>query len=273
MADVKVNGTGKKARDSLPEGWKQWVGIAQVRAATSASYLEIKQAARDGIIDSVPAYLTPEGKALYNPADIPKLEGYLEEQAEERKDERKPTGLTHEEFSSGTDLVKQVHKHQELMLPLLVDGWRQMVVAAESRILSMTTELQAKNARISELEKERDLNAAQREKNLSEEHSRILAEKAFEAHERRKDRAFGVFENKLAPVLLQKMGFGDPKVQAGLEFLKTIRRDQILGLLAIGVLDEAQTKLARALIAPITPEEEAMLKGSSPQSGEVESPA
>jgi hypothetical protein len=269
---VTINGakpvSKSEKRAQLPEGWQEWPGVAQIRSHTGATYTQIKRAARDGVIDTVPGHLTIDGKPRYNPAQIPALEEYLEELGEERDEGKRGGNLTHEEFGSGIDLVRQVHKHHELMVPLLVEGWKTLGAASETRIAKLAEENKELRERISELEQARDAQAVLRERMLSEEHQRLLTEKAFESSERRKDKAFSTITDKLAPVLMQKLGVAsDPKIEKGLQFLRTIKREQVLGLLAIGVLDPEQTELARALIEPLTPEEKQAL-GETPSKEE-----
>lgn len=263
VAETKSNGL-KDKRAALPEGWQTWPGIAQVRAECGATYSQIKKAARDGVIDTVPGYLTIDGKPRYNPAQVAAIGEYIEEVEEEAEKRESRGNLTHEEFATGADLVKQVHRHHENMVPLLVDGWRAMVTAGEQRIAGLAAENAELRGRIKELEDARDAQAALREQMLSEEHRRALEEKAFESAERRKDKAFATVTDKLAPLVFAKLGVtSDPKMAAGMKFLQTIKREQVLGLLAIGVLEPEQAKLARALIEPLTPEEKQAL-GENP---------
>ncbi len=248
----------KDAPDELPDGWNTWLRIGEATRLLRTNYKQIEKLAAEGSIRRIEC---PDQVTRYNPEDVQAAAVLFEPEA-------KP-GLSHDEFRAGTELVKQVLSHHEKMVPLVVSGFSSMIVAAEGRVKAMADELVAKNLRISELEKERDETAKAREKSISEEHTRLLAEKSVEAAERRKDKAFTAVTEKFAPLLLQKLGVGDPKMQIGSELLSTIKRDQLLGLLAIGVLDEKQVALVLRLLQPLTAEEREALKSA----GVIKDPA
>lgn len=239
------NGAGE-----LPDGWNTWLGINAAAKLLDTNHSAVSRLVRDGAVKRI---VGPDGVPRYSPEDLEAARGVFETPAEK-------AGLTHEEFKAGNELVKQVLSHHAIMVPLLSSGYQAMIGAAEGRLGAMAGELTAKNARIAELEKERDAAARDREKSLIDAHAQMLAERSFEAAERRKDRAFTAVTEKFAPLLLQKFGLGDPKMQLGSQLLSTIKRDQLLGLLAIGVLDEKQTVLVMKLLAPLTAEETQALK-------------
>ena len=250
---TKPNGVS----DTLPEGWNVWPGLNESARRLGCAHSVITKLVRDGAVQRI---IDPTGTPRYSPTDLEASRGLF--------DEEPKGGIGHEEFRAGTELVKQVLAHHEKMVPLLVAGYEAMMKSAEARVLAVGEEIKKRDERIAELERERDENAKAREAALSDEHARLLAERSLEAAERRKDKTLDVARDKLLPLLLQKWGLGDPRMQIGSELLGTIKRDQLLGLLAIGVLDEKQAALVLKLLHPLTSEERDALR----QAGVIKDP-
>lgn len=228
-----------------------WLGMREATELIGCNYTQIRKFVVEGTIRKA---VDLDGRVRYNPDDCREAAEIYE------PEEKQVNGLTPEDFKAGNELVKQVHSHHATMVPLLVDGFQAALQAAEARVTSMSQELVAKDQRIAALEKERDENAARRAQELNDEHMRILATKSLESAERRKDKAFGVFTDQLAPILMNKFGINlDPKAAAGLKFLQTVKREQVLGLLAVGMLEPGQSELALKLIEPLTEEERSEL--------------
>ncbi len=244
--------TANGAAKDLPEGWESWPGVNEATRQLGTNYKVLSRLVAEGAIQRIDG--APDGRPRLNPEDVKALMG---SELLSTIDAR--PGLTPEDFKAGNELVKLVHTHHAQMVPLLVDGYKAMLSTAQEQLEAARAELSKKDQRIKELEVMRDQTALEREKMLTQEHERMLMVRTVDAQERRKDRALSAVTDKFAPLVLQKLGVGDPKMQLGMKFLSTVKRDQLLGLLAVKMLEPEQEKIVRQLLEPLTPEEKQAL--------------
>lgn len=242
------------AGGSLPEGWNLWLSLGKATALLNAPTSFVYRMVAEGNIRTL---IAPDGLTKYNPDDVKECRALLETDSE-----KKAGGLTADEFKAGNELVKFVMTSFERMVPILVSGFESSNARAVEQLDRLETIIEKREARIKVLEEERDRNAAEREKQLSDEHARRLVEASFEAGERRKDKAFGVLTDKFAPIVFSKLGLDqNPKIKSGMALLTSIKRDQMLALLALGdMLEENQKRLILELLGELTNEERAALE-------------
>lgn len=262
----KTNGAHSS---SLPEGWNQWPGINEVARELNVAHSAVSKLARDGVIGTC---TDPNGKRRYDPTDMQAVKG--SEVLQLAEEQPKQPGLSHDEFRVGTDLVKQVHGHHERMLPLLISGYAKAIEALETRNNALVAEIVARDATIAALHANREDLAARREEMISEEHARVVAFQAFDNAEQRKNRALSVVTEKLAPLVFQRMGLGDPKMAIGMQLLTKIKREQLLMLVSVeGMVDAEQREIILKLLEPLTAEEREAIgpaKQASSPPGEAE---
>lgn len=242
----------------LPEQWEKWPTMLDVTRELDVHHSVVRRLVSDGLLKQLSE--TPDGVPRYSPSDVQSLKGYVQDMPEtERRPVRTPIGgITHEEFKGATDLVRQVHKHHETMIPLLVDAWKGVVEAGR-----LQNERDAK--RIAELEAARDQGIKAREDSLSQATERAIAQEAFKAAEARKTRAFNSLVENAGPAIMKKLGLeSDPAMGTALALLKTFKRDQLLMLTQLdGFISEEQKTLLQKLIGQMTPEEKAALEGQT----------
>jgi hypothetical protein len=251
----------------LPDGWEVWPTLREASKILTAaadgtlvSHHFVLKKAGEGVLKEI---TDPKGTKRYDPKGVDDLKSYVVEAGEELKaPAQSKAGLSSDEFKAGTDLTKVAVDSLARMVPIMTSAYTSAFANAERQASRDAQEIDSLRARIHELEvKLQHITDQQRESMKAESDERAF-ERMVEAQTKVKDRAFSLFENKFLPVLAQKMGINQ-KAATGLKFLETVTREQMLGLLAIGVLTDEQRKHVLELVGELTAEEKAALENVS----------
>lgn len=241
-----VNGSAE-----TPAGAENWPGIGKAAATLNVAHSFITKMANAGHLRTT----LVNGTRRYDPEGLEQLREYVD-----IAEEPKP-GISSEEFRAGTELVKAVLSWHEKMFQQFALATSQILQRSDELSKTAREQTSLDRARIEKLEGDRDAASAAREKSLTEEQERRLMVSSFEANERRKDKAFSIFSDRLIPVILKRTGLdADPRVATALKLVGSMTRDQMIMLVAIpGVVTDAQREQIMALLGELSAEEKEKL--------------
>ncbi len=224
----------------LPPQWKNWPTAPKAAKLLGCSIRHLVRHVERGTIER---HQGPDGTFRYNPEELEDAKDSILENIQTTDNESREMVVS-EGFKSGTELVKQSHKHAELMFGLYRDPVNQLLEMFRNENVAL-------RARIAELEKVRDENAQKREELISEQHMReILTAKVLKG-EARKEKAFGLVIDKIPSVFdkFVESSLGQSKeVKATIELLKGFDKDSLTMLLETEIVTEEQKAHIRTIL-------------------------
>jgi hypothetical protein len=224
----------------LPAEWKTWPTAPKAARLLGCSVRHIGRHVDRGTIER---HQCPDSTFRFNPTELEDArETILENIASSEGVEKE--GIVSEGFKSGTELVKQSHKHAEEMFKLYSTPIHQLLEMYRD-------ENKRLKERVIELELKRDELAAQREALISEEHMRRVLETKMIKADERKDKAFKMVLDKVPSVwdrfIESKLGTS-PQVKATIELLKGFDPENLKFLLETEILTPEQKAQVRTIL-------------------------
>lgn len=240
MASAQEVTNGYDENTHLPPEWKAWPTAQKAAKLLGCSVRHLGRHIERGTIER---HQCPDNVFRLNPNDLEEAKDQILENIASTESLEKETVVS-EGFKSGTELVKQSHKHSEEMFRLYANPIQQLLEMYRE-------ENKRKDDRIKELEAKRDELAQQREDLISEQHMRdVLTNKVLKA-DARKDKAFGMVFDKLPGVwdkfVESKLG-QSREVKATIELLKGFSRDDLKMLLETDILSPEQKVNVRTIL-------------------------
>lgn len=240
MATSKEISAGYDENTTLPAEWKNWPTAPRAAKLLGCSIRHLVRHVERGTIER---HQGPDGTFRYNPDELEDAKSDILENIQATSDEGRELVVT-EGFKSGTELVKQSHKHAEMMFGLYKDPINQLLEMFRKENETLRT-------RVTELEKVRDENAQKREELISEQHMReILTAKVLKG-EARKEKAFGLVIDKIPSVFDKFVDshLGQSKeVKATIELLKGFDKESLAMLLETEIVTEEQKAHIRTIL-------------------------
>lgn len=224
-------------KTELPAEWKSWPTAPRAAAIVGCSVRHLVRQVERGVIDR---YKAIDNTFRYNPAELEDAKDAIRTTSGDNEQEL----VISEGFKSGTELVKQSHKHSAEMFALYKDPIHQLLEMYQ-------TENEKLRGRVEKLEAVRDEMAAKREELISEQHIRDVLTAKLGKAEDRKDRAFGLFIDRVPGLLgkLEESALGSSKeVKATIELLKGFDRESLAMLLETEILTEEQKAHVRTIL-------------------------
>jgi len=240
MPTAKEVANAYDEENGLPAEWKSWPTAPKAARMLGCSVRHIGRHVDRGTIER---HQCPDSTFRFNPTELEDArETILENIASSEGLEKE--AVVSDGFKSGTELVKQAHKHAEEMFRLYSSPIHQLLEMYRD-------ENKRQKERIIELESKRDELAEKREELISEAHMReVLTAKVLKADER-KDQAFRLVADRLPGVwdkfVEQKYG-QSPQVKATIELLKGFDPENLKFLLETEMLTPEQKAQVRTIL-------------------------
>lgn len=224
----------------LPATWKSWPTAPKAARMLGCSVRHIGRHVDRGTIER---HKCPDSTFRFNPQELEDAREAILENIAGSESLEKETVVS-EGFKSGTELVKQSHKHAEAMFGLYSTPINQLLEMYRE-------ENKRQRERIVELESKRDELAAQREAMVSEEHMRRILEARANKADERKDKAVKMVLDRVPGVwdrfIESKMG-QSPQVKAAIELLKGFKKEDLEFLMSTEILTPEQKAQVRTIL-------------------------
>lgn len=235
MATREEVSNGYDEKTKLPPEWKDWPTAPKAAALVGVSIRTLTRRVSEGVITR---HQAPDNTYRYNPSELEDCKEYIRGSNEDQE------MVVAEGFKSGTELVKQSHKHSEEMFRLYATPIHELLDMYRG-------ELKVLRERVVQLEATRDDLANKREELISEQHIReVLTAKVLKSEER-KEKAFGMVLAKVPGVFdkfIESHLGQSVQVKATVELLKGFDKESLAMLLETEILTEEQKAHVRTIL-------------------------